>query len=602
MPRLPGLDGLRAVAVLGVVLYHLGVPWLPGGLLGVDVFFVLSGFLITTLVVEEIERTGRVNLRAFYLSRARRLLPGLFLVLAAVSLLSVLALPEERAELRRDVVAAMMYVSNWSYVLNEQSYFESVGRPPMLQHLWSLAVEEQFYLLWPAVVAGAMVVGRHRLRRVAALAAVISATWMALLAAHQGYPLTNDPSRAYFGTDTHAMGLLLGAALATFWSPWRIWRPDRSWLTSERPTGQRLGTALVDLVGVAALAGIVWTFFAVGEFSPLLYRGGFFAVAGCSALLVASLAHPAGLLGRVLAVQPVRYLGERSYGIYLWHWPLALVTRPGFELPFGGWFSVLVRLAIIVGAAELSYRYVEQPIRAGALGELIRKLRSLSSYPVEARAKVLAAATALTLGVAPIGVVVLAAPASSGSPGEQAGLVQPKPELPPEAATAHRRPVSVFGDSVAYGASYQLWTAGASVSAAEGRRFGEVLTLIAAANRRGTLGRTVVLHAGNNGPVDEDALTHALDDLAQHRVYLVNLHVPRSWETYNNHVFERVAARYSNVTLLDWHAEASSHDGWLYPDQTHLTAESGREGYADWLLSHIRPRLSPSPERDRRTD
>jgi peptidoglycan/LPS O-acetylase OafA/YrhL len=189
MPRLPGLDGLRAIAVLAVVLYHLDVSWMPGGFLGVDVFFVLSGFLITTLVVEEIERTGRLGLRDFYLRRARRLLPALLVLLAVLSLLSLLVLPEERAELRRDVVAALLYVSNWSYVFTEQSYFEAVGRPPLLQHLWSLAVEEQFYLLWPAVIVVAMVAGRRRVRLVALIAAVVSTIWMAVLAVAHGYPL-----------------------------------------------------------------------------------------------------------------------------------------------------------------------------------------------------------------------------------------------------------------------------------------------------------------------------------------------------------------------------------------------------------------------------
>ncbi|CAA9333930.1 MAG: hypothetical protein AVDCRST_MAG29-1205 [uncultured Nocardioidaceae bacterium] len=602
MPRLPGLDGVRALAVLGVVLYHLDLAWLPGGFLGVDVFFVLSGFLITTLLMEEIERTGRISMRDFYARRARRLLPGLFLLLAVMSLLALVALPEERGELRRDVAAALMYVSNWSYIVVDQSYFEAVGRPPLLQHLWSLAVEEQFYLVWPAVVAAAMVRGRAHLRKVAMLGAGVSTTLMVVLAVSKGYPVPSDPSRAYFGTDTHAMGLLLGAALATFWAPWRLWQSDSSWLSSALPVRKRAGAALADVVGVAALAGVLWTFLSVGEFSAGLYRGGFLAIAACTALLVAAVAHPAGLLGRFLGVQPLRYLGERSYGIYLWHWPLALLTRPGFELPFGGWPSVLVRLALILAAAELSYRYVEQPIRSGALGSMARRLRANGLSPAAWRAKVVGAATAATVGLTTIGVILFASPASSGSPSAGAAFVQPEPsptvehsagspakrqERSPEREQVPPGSVSVFGDSVVYGASYELNAAGVDVSASEGRTFAEVLTELSTAAEKGTLGETVVLHAGNNGPADEKALVDVLDDLHGHEVYIVNLHVPRSWETYNNTLLARIADRYPNATLLDWHQQASDHVQWLYSDQIHLTADVGRDRYARWLLGQV---------------
>jgi peptidoglycan/LPS O-acetylase OafA/YrhL len=613
MPRLPGLDGLRAIAVLGVVLYHLDVPWMPGGFLGVDVFFVLSGFLITTLVIEEIERTGRLGLRDFYLRRARRLLPALLVLLAVLSLLSLLVLPEERAELRRDVGAALLYVSNWSYVFTEQSYFEAVGRPPLLQHLWSLAVEEQFYLLWPAIIVVAMAAGRRRVRLVALIAAVVSTVWMAVLAVVQGYPLSADPSRAYFGTDTHAMGLLLGAGLATCWAPWRVWRTQQSWFESARPMRQRAGTAAVDLVGVAALGGLLWTFLSVGEFSPLLYRGGFLALAGCTALLVAAVAHPAGLLGRVLGVQPLRYLGERSYGIYLWHWPIALVTRPGFELPFGGWLAFVLRLALVLGAAELSYRYVERPIRAGAFSELVRRRRVDGSHPALARGQAVGSVVALGAGLATIGVFLFTTVAVTGSPTANAGNVQPPPGPstsaptsadsgqrkwvrqpieqarpgPAEPASERGESVSVFGDSVVYGASAQLQAAGVEVSAAEGRQFVDVRDAVLAAQSDGSLRSTVVLHMGTNGTVEKEALHELVSSLTEHDVFLVTVSVPREWQDLNNDVLADVAGEHEHVTLLDWHEEVSSHSDWLYPDGIHLTAESGRDGYARWLLRQV---------------
>jgi peptidoglycan/LPS O-acetylase OafA/YrhL len=356
--HMPGLDGVRAVAVTAVLLFHANPDWLPGGFLGVDVFFALSGFLITSLLLAELGETGRLRFGRFYLRRARRLLPALFLVLVATSVLAATVAQDAAARVREDVVAAFFYVTNWWYVLHGQSYFEATGRPPMLQHLWSLAVEEQFYLVWPLLLFGLWKLGRVRGVRIGAAAgALVSTLLMAGISVSQGMPEVTDASRVYFGTDTHAMTLLVGAVLATVWTPGRI---------SHVLTGR--GRRVVTVTGFSALVALVAIFWFVGPLSPLLYRGGFLVVALVSSAVVACSAVTATAFARVLGHQPLRWLGERSYGIYLWHWPIFMVLRPGIDIDAADWLVQLLRFALTLGAAELSYRFVEMPIRRGALG------------------------------------------------------------------------------------------------------------------------------------------------------------------------------------------------------------------------------------------
>src|SRR5215204_689742 len=379
----PGLDGLRAIAVMAVLLYHADLSWIPGGFLGVEVFFVISGYLITALLLAEWHQKGRISLKDFWLRRARRLLPALYVLLVVTLGYSVVFLPGEVAGLRDDAIAAVGYVTNWFLVLGRESYFESVGRPSLLQHLWSLAVEEQFYLIWPIVLAVGLGVRtsyrRQKLILIVALAgAAASAVAMALM-----YTPGVDPSRVYYGTDTRATGLLCGAALAFLWSPADKYRTSDKWAL-RRGLGpgwlrRRWWPALpllLDILGVAALAALVLFCLHLGEFEPLLYRGGLVAVALATALLIAVAVHPKSwVVSRLLGSAPMRWLGVRSYGIYLWHWPVFMVTRPELDVPFGGLPLLAVRLSITILLADLSYRLVETPIRRGALGRAWKTLR-----------------------------------------------------------------------------------------------------------------------------------------------------------------------------------------------------------------------------------
>lgn len=348
---LPALDGLRALAVLAVLFYHANVLWLPGGFLGVEIFFVVSGYLITALLRAEYRAHQSINLKQFWARRARRLLPALFAMLGAVLVYAVIFLPDEVASLRGDVVAAFTYITNWYLIAEQKSYFEEMGRPSLLRHLWSLAVEEQFYLLWPLIFAFLLTRLKSRAAMLVLMfGAVVSAVWMGFL-----FQPDTDPSRVYYGTDTRAAGLLIGAALA--------------FVSLPRLTTSRARRWLLDLLGVAALGGLIAICLTWSEFDAFLYQGGMILVAALTALVIASIVAPSSpLFATVLGVGVLRWIGLRSYALYLWHWPIFMVTRPQLDTALDGTPLLVLRFALTFALAEISYRLVEKPIRTGVVG------------------------------------------------------------------------------------------------------------------------------------------------------------------------------------------------------------------------------------------
>ena len=358
---MPGLDGLRAIAVLAVIAYHLDPGLAPGGLLGVGVFFTLSGYLITDLLLGQREALGRIRLGDFWLRRARRLLPALFLMLAVVvawiTLLNRSLLPG----LRGDVLAAVAYVSNWWNIVRDASYFARFGPPPPLDHLWSLAVEEQFYLIWPFLLWLGLryVPGRYMLAGLTLAGAALSAAAMAWI-----HEPGVDPTRVYEGTDTRAFGLLVGAALAMVW-PSRKLRAD---LITIR------GRILLDTAGVVGLVVIGLLIWQTSEYSPLLYKGGILLLSVATVLTVTALVHPATWLGVALGWAPLRWLGVRSYGIYLWHYPIIVLTAPSMQQKASPGLEAIQVVATIAVAA-LSWQLFEEPIRRGAMGRIWARIR-----------------------------------------------------------------------------------------------------------------------------------------------------------------------------------------------------------------------------------
>jgi peptidoglycan/LPS O-acetylase OafA/YrhL len=359
---MPGLDGLRAIAVLAVIAYHLNPALAPGGLLGVGVFFTLSGYLITDLLLGQREATGRLQLGDFWLRRARRLLPALFLVLAVVAAWVTLLDRSLLPGLRGDVLAAVGYVSNWWNIVREASYFARFGPPPPLDHLWSLAVEEQFYLIWPWLLWLGLryVPGRYTLAGVTLAGVALSAAAMALI-----YQPGVDPTRVYEGTDTRAFGLLIGAALAMV-------LPSRGLRAERINYGSRLMIDGAGVVGLVVIGILIWR---TSEYSPFLYKGGIVLLSVATVLVLTALVHPASWLGVAVGWTPLRWLGVRSYGIYLWHYPIIVLTAPGPQQRTGFSLEVLQVVATIVVAA-LSWQFFEEPIRRGAMGRILTHTRS----------------------------------------------------------------------------------------------------------------------------------------------------------------------------------------------------------------------------------
>ncbi len=386
VPYLPGLDGMRALAVMAVMVYHANPDWLPGGFLGVEVFFVISGYLITLLLIGEHERSGTVSLRGFYTRRARRLLPALCTLLVAITIYTALFKRDSLGQLRGDVIAALAYVSNWYQIWVGQGYTASGDFAP-LRHLWSLAVEEQFYLVWPLIMVCLIRLGRRRLPDMARwlfLAAFLITVAVALL--YYSGPIETCASTPdaywqvagrclsktdtlYLSTPTRATGLLLGSAFAMVWRPVAVMRGPI------RTKGRLLDIGAV--FGLAALGALCLVLHIVTEdgADPWLFRGGFFVIGIASLFVIAAVTHRGARAGALLGNPVLLWIGTRSYGLYLYHWPIYQIMRgvAGRNLSVVQFVSALILSGIVT---ELSYRFIESPIRRGQVGRWWRRLQS----------------------------------------------------------------------------------------------------------------------------------------------------------------------------------------------------------------------------------
>jgi peptidoglycan/LPS O-acetylase OafA/YrhL len=380
IPYAGALDGLRAIAVIAVVGYHLGISWMPGGFLGVDLFFVISGFLITRLLLGEQAQTGGIALGAFWIRRFRRLVPPLVVVVAtSVAATWLWGVPEQWNAVRGDTFAALGYVANWHFILTDVSYFDTLLGPSPLRHIWSLAVEEQWYVIWPLVMTAIapVAVRRQRLGSMSVavfVAAALSATWMAVL-----YDPA-DLSRVYYGTDTRAQQLLVGAGLA--------------WVTVAAPRRFEAAALVRHRLGFAlALIGFFAATLLVSDDTPWLYRGGFLGVSIVAAALVAGASVPGaeGPLGW-LAARPIVAIGRRSYSLYLWHWPVIIFVGPPMGLELSAVPLMLLQLAVSIGLTEFTYRWIETPTRRSSQ----RPVKMIVAWTAAAAITVFGTSVALT--------------------------------------------------------------------------------------------------------------------------------------------------------------------------------------------------------------
>jgi peptidoglycan/LPS O-acetylase OafA/YrhL len=383
---LPGLDGIRALAVVAVVLFHSSLGVLSGGFLGVEIFFVISGFIITAGLVREFSAGRSIGLRDFWLRRALRLLPAVLLLLFAVLAYTELFARDSLGNLRNDATASALYVTNWYLIADGRSYFGGFEEPSLLKHLWSLAIEEQFYMVWPPVIlAGLMVMRRRVLAAWLLLAALASAGLMAAM--HAGGA---DVSRLYYGTDTRASGLLIGAALALWWAP------------GTHEAGPRTRW-LLNALGAGALVALSAFCVGLSDSNPALYRGGFLAVDVATAVLLVAAVSPGTLIARSLGTATLRWIGLRSYGLYLWHWPIILIITPELRWAGGTYVVFGLQLAATTIVAAASYRWVEAPIRRAGFRGTLDALRRRVQLPLALR---LARATGAAAAVCSVAVVV----------------------------------------------------------------------------------------------------------------------------------------------------------------------------------------------------
>ena len=588
--RLPGLDGLRGIAVLAVIIYHADVSLLVGGFLGVDVFFVLSGFLITSLLIDELTRTNTVDRARFYIRRIRRLMPALFLVLFFSVLVSGLFVLDAAYHVRRDLPWAITFVLNWSYLFFEQSYFVNISRPPLLQHLWSLSVEEQFYVVWPIMLIGLYKVKignlapRVKIFIASSVLAIASTAWMIHLSVANGFPIPNDPSRVYFGTDTHAMGLLVGCATAA------LWRSER---LNERLTPDR-ATAMNGL-GLFSIAGLAYFFLYVSELNEFLYRGGFLILSIFTAILVVVAAHPGLKFGQRLGNPVLKWFGDRSYGIYLWHWPIFVLMRSGIDIQWPDPIAFVVKIAIVLVIADMSYRFVEMPIRNGAIGSRLSVWRAAGVPRPQARTLMATAVTAVVLSASLVGMYRVPAPDAGNLTGiggitaidddpvvdlaaaqtiEDVPLISVQEAAQVQKEIESKRVPVIFGDSVVLSARQSLRSVigKVSIDAAVSRQPEVIADRIRLRRDERRLGPNVIIHMGTNGIVQEEDLKPILDELRDRdRVVVVNVRVPRVWMKPTNETIASLVAQYPNARLADWNSISKGKKGYFAPDGVHLT-------------------------------
>lgn len=638
-PYYPALDGLRALCVLAIMLYHAQTAWLPGGFLGVEVFFVVSGFLITSLLRQEHESSGRVDFVGFLARRARRLLPALYALLLGVMLYVALVLPGELYSLRKEAAAGLGYVTNWYLVWENKSYFDQIGRPSLLMHLWSLAVEEQFYVLWPLVYG--LLLARFRARTAGLLTlllAAASAFWMNDL-----FVPDADPSRVYYGSDTRAAGLLVGAALA-------LLLPARG----KEPLAERGRTA--DLLGLLGLGALGAAAYFVLESDDAPYQGALLLVDGFAALAIVGALHPTARVLRMVLGNPVlRYIGTRSYGLYLWHWPVFALTRPDLDLTLPMLPHLAVRFGLSFLLAELSYRLVEAPARAGVIGRAWRALgepRGQRAPGVFAGWTLGAPAVGLLVGFVAVRAFFATAPAPEaawafGGPDgisaedieadaalqsayaastnvssinvaprlrSEVGLREaPIDATGPRADDAkERQPSAVrtvqreerfvpvratppdvlaIGDSVMLGAASYLRRSSldVEVDARVGRNVIDAVKRLTERKAAGQLGRVVILHLGNNGWFRSRHFDQLMEILREvPRVIFVTNRVPRHWQDINNGTILEGVSRHSRAMLVDWVQISASHPEWFGVDGLHLRPP-GAMAYADLLRNLMNP-------------
>ncbi len=572
---IPAIDGLRAVAVLAVMLYHLGFTWIPGGFLGVDLFFVISGYVITRLLLDSIARSGGLDLRAFYKARFRRLFPPLvFMIFMTIIYIGIWA-PETMRRFISDSPFALSGAMNWWLVFRHTDYFDSIARPPLLQHTWSLGVEAQFYLVWPLILLLVLRrFGKNMIPGAALVIAAISGISLFIVSLTVDAASMAQVSHVYFGTDTHSIGLFLGAALAVSWVPQNL----------EEKVDKR-AQDFIDGIGVFGFVGLIGTFLLVNESDPTLYKLAFplAGLFGCA--ILTSIVHPASRFAPILSSKAAVWIGERSYAIYLWHWVVFQVTRPAVDLEGSTWALYALRILIVFALADISLRLVELPIRSG-LVEYWFKGMKYRTKNVQKRQKI---TVALSIILLLLGTSLIGANAISKSDNEMAAIKKQleQPAEPTEISAAEPGGLWVTGDSVILGIRYELETRNhiALINARVGRQALELRTVMQQ-DKSSVVGSTVIFNLGNNNKLTTEQVVSVFEEVKkQPKIIVVNTAVPRDWRDDNNALISQYAAQYGAI-VIDWAEISAGHPEYFAPDGVHLVP-LGVRAYVDAITAEL---------------
>ena len=571
--HISSIDGLRAIAVAAVVLYHLGISWIPGGFLGVDLFFVISGYVITRLILDSINQSSALDLRAFYSARLRRIYPGfIFMVICTIIFIGVWA-PEAIKRFLTDLPYALTGSINWYLVARNQDYFETIGRPPLLQHTWSLAVELQFYLIWPIILLTVLkYFGKKNVARIALAIAIISGVTLFIVSLSLDQANAQQISHIYFGTDTHSLGLFLGSALAVSWIPQNL-----SAAITKRAQD------VIDGIGVVGLLGLISVFLFIDQSNANLYRIAFplAGIFGC--LVIISLVHPASRFAPIISTAPFRWVGQRSYGIYIWHWVIFQVTRPSVDLSGQTWALYLARVLLVLALADISLRWVEIPFRQGAVQNWFRGMKYRSAK-VKLRQQLSLLTSIIT--VLAITSVISVQAINQADQISNKVLEEIIPIEPNQQDLGSTTGLWVTGDSVILGIRSKLESKEhiSLINARVGRQAPELLAVMRV-DQTSVPSSPVIFNLGNNNALSEQTVIDIFETIKnQPQIIVVNTAVPRAWKDANNEIISKVSARYPNVKLVDWDRISKGRPELFAPDGVHLSP-TGSDVYVDLVLS-----------------
>ncbi|WP_314084161.1 acyltransferase family protein [uncultured Gemella sp.] len=586
---LPSIDSLRALAVLAVIIYHVDVNYLPGGFLGVDLFFVLSGYLISSLIIKEYRKTGSINLYNFYLRRARRLLPAVYFMITVGIILMVMFNEVLLKKSRLDAIFGYIYSSNWWYIFHKLDYFDSFGSQSPFKHLWSLAIEEQFYMIFPLLflLINSKKKGKDGTYKLSKsfLYIVLGLIFVSLITHILLFDI-NNISRIYFGTDTRAFSLLVGVVGAI------LYPMDK--LNKKITPQENIVYSVVSLISITTLITImIYT----SEYNTWLYRGGFLLVAILGIIIIISSGKQHTVMAKLLSFKPVVFIGKISYSLYLWHFPILVLTTPVSEIGNPNIFYVILRVILTFIVAIISYVFVETPIRKLGFKNYVSVIYKKIVIKSKKTKKIVASIAVIVSLLFVMGILGKSVPYLStafvkevesnkesqfvnkgennkdNNQNQDNKKAENKDDKNDNNNTEKKySSVVVIGDSltVDIGEKFQEIYPGAVIDGKIGRQLYVAVDEAKGYSQYNNENSAIIFQLGTNGPFTESQIEDLLKVFDKADIYFVNIKVPRAWEKTVNTALQEAKEKHANVNIIDWYSVANSGKDLFEPDRVHL--------------------------------